>query len=341
MIQGKRAMLASLMDLTGLTPLALSARRRFPPTQLVVLNYHRVAYPWDSRDFDDGVRDASPESFSSQLALLQREFNVIRLADLLEHFRGAPLPPNPALITFDDGYRDNHERALPILQRHGLSAVFFIATDFISRRRLFWWDRISYTLKRATRPKFSITYPRKIDIDVSQGSSESSRFLHRLAASASELDFDRYLAELGNAAGVAWNEAIEHELADALLMTWDHVKHLHSAGMDVASHTRRHRVLTTIPESELNDELLGSKIDLENVLGTSVKAISYPVGGSIAQVPRIRRALETAGYEIGFSYLTGIQRLPCVDRFDVRRISVEGAWSQSRFRGALSFSWLG
>ena len=341
MIPGKRALLARLLDTTGLTSLTLAIRRRLPPARLVVLNYHRVACPWECRDFDDDVRDASPETFDRQIGLLRREFTLIRLADLFEYLHGGSLPPNPALITFDDGYKDNYEHALPILQRHEAHAVFFIATDFIERRRLFWWDRISYTLKHATRRQFSINYPSSLAIDISDGVREPARQLHRMAGHAFALDFDRFLSELTTAAGTQWSDDLEHELADRVLMTWDQIRELRKSGMEIASHTRRHRVLTTIPDDELAEELAGSKADLEVALGFPVRALSYPVGAPVNHLPRLRAAVGGAWDEVGFSYLTGIQSLQRLDPLSISRLSIDSTWSASRFRGALSFSWLG
>jgi peptidoglycan/xylan/chitin deacetylase (PgdA/CDA1 family) len=341
MIRGKRNLLARMMDVSGLTGLVQAARRQLPPTRLVVVNYHRVACPWETRDFDEGVRDATPASFAAQVTLLRRAFTIIKLADLLEHLRGGPLPPNPALITFDDGYKDNYEQALPILQRLRTSAVFFIATDFISRRRLFWWDRIGYTLKHATRARFGINYPERVDIDLSDGITDSAQRLIRVAASSPNLDFDRFLSEISDGAGIPWTAELERDLANRALMTWEQIKGLHDAGMEIGSHTRRHRVLTTIGNDDLANELGGSKIDLEEKLGIPVRAVSYPIGGPIAGYPDIRAAVEAAGYQVGFSYLTGIQRLPCHDPFDICRIPVDSTWNDSRFRGALSFDWLG
>ena len=42
------------------------------------------------------------------------------------------MPRNPAVITFDDGYRDNHDEALPVLQRHRAPATFFVSTRYVS-----------------------------------------------------------------------------------------------------------------------------------------------------------------------------------------------------------------
>ncbi len=82
-------------------------------------------------------------------------------------------------------------------------------------------------------------------------------------------------------------------------MTWDHVRELKQGGMDVQSHTRTHRVLQTLSERELSDELTGSRSDLERELGERPRALAYPVGNPPLDSSPIRKALEQAGYEIG------------------------------------------
>jgi hypothetical protein len=53
------------------------------------------------------------------------------------------IPPNSLVITFDDGYENNFSHVLPILQRHGLHAVFFVTTNLIGREATeFWFDRL-------------------------------------------------------------------------------------------------------------------------------------------------------------------------------------------------------
>jgi len=117
------------------------------------------------------------------------------------------------------------------------------------------------------------------------------------------------------------------------------VRALARAGMDVESHGRRHRVLTTLDDEALEDELVGSRIELEAQLGRPVRAIAYPVGRRIARDGRIRDALASAGYRMGFSNKTGVNRLwplPLrgmlpVDPFDVRRLSTDRDFSDSMF----------
>lgn len=340
MIRGKREFLGAALLRSGMVSVTLAAKRRFPARTLTILNYHRVDDHDAAWDFDDGTLDATPEVFDDQIAWLCKEFTLLDPHDLLDHVRGRPWPRNPALITFDDGYRDNHDHALPILNRHGAKALFFVATDYVANRRVFWWDRISYILKHATKARVVIKYPRTRSFDLSGDPESSLRNLLEVPKWAVALDMDRFLSELAQAAEVPWNEALERGLAERLVMTWDHVRALRNAGMGIGSHTRRHRVLATIPDEELSDELYGSRSDLEAALGEPVRTIAYPVGVPVGRVPHLRAAVEAAGYELGFTYRTGVQSLRKIDPLDLHRQAVNGGWSDARFRAVSTFPWL-
>jgi len=122
-------------------------------------------------------------------------------------------------------------------------------------------------------------------------------------------------------------------------MTWDDVRALAAAGMDVESHSRRHRVLQTLDEAGLEDELAGSRRELEAQLGRPVQAIAYPVGRRIAHLAPIRRAVEAAGYKIGFTNMSGASRIwpgalgkvVRTDRFDVPRLATDRSMSDAMF----------
>src|SRR5206468_3912727 len=109
------------------------------------------------------------------------------------------------------------------------------------------------------------------------------------------LDIERFLDALCSALEVSWSREIEAEYSDGLIMQWDHVRALARAGMDVESHGRLHRVLTTLDDASLEDELLTSRVELEAQLGRPIRAIAYPVGRRVAQHARIRQALIAAG----------------------------------------------
>lgn len=92
---------------------------------LPILCYHRVVpeAPPHSK-INIHVTCETLESHLSQLRW--RGISPITFSDLAS---GAPLPRRPVILTFDDGYRDNHRYLLPLLEKHDMSAVIFALGD--------------------------------------------------------------------------------------------------------------------------------------------------------------------------------------------------------------------
>jgi peptidoglycan/xylan/chitin deacetylase (PgdA/CDA1 family) len=334
-----RARMAGFLDDLGMIEAALWARRRLGLPLLTVLTYHRVSDTRLTSEFDPDVVDAGISEFDAQIATLASSFDIVGMAEIERHFAdGAPLPKNPALITFDDGYRDCFDHALPTLERHGAKAVFFVSTHYLTERRIFWWDRLSYLVKHSTQRKLQLSYPYRIELDMGMGRATTLRRLLRMVKDHYALDLPRFLHDVEDACGVHIDVTTERVFANDLLMTWDQVRELRKRGMDVQSHTRTHRILQTLSTAQLSDELRGSRCELEEILGEPVRAIAYPVGRSIADDERVCRAVREAGYAIGFSNGTGINVLGSeANPLDVSRLAVESDVSPSYFRAAIAF----
>jgi peptidoglycan/xylan/chitin deacetylase (PgdA/CDA1 family) len=346
---GKRERLIEVLDRAGLIRTFMRLRRFTPLPIVGVVTFHHVqdtaeqgaAYP-----YDPDVADATPEQFRRHLETLAQIGTPIGMPELLRGLDGAPLPPNPMMITFDDGYRSCHDVALPILRELGIPATFFIATSFVTERKLYWWERIALALHTAGRPRATLTYPETIEIDARDPATR--RRLDDLIKDTWQLDVERFLDGLCRALEVEWSPEIEARHADQLIMTWDQARALASAGMAVESHTRHHRVLETLDDDTLRDELAGSRADLERELGRPVEAIAYPVGRRIQQ-SRIRDAVAAAGYRIGFANSGGVNPLwpaalrgaLAVDPLDMRRISTGRSMSDAMFLTQLAIPPLG
>lgn len=317
---------------------ALRLRRRMRVPLLTVLTYHHVAEPAADYAFDPAVADASRAQFRRQCEVLARRFSVIGIDQLCDALDGAPLPPNPALITFDDGYRSCLEVAAPILDDLGLRAVFFIPTGYVDERRLFWWERIAWLIGRAGRAgvgRFELAYPSARTVDPADPAATVA--LLRVVKDTRGLDVDRFLDELTAGCRVDWSRDLERELTDGLLMTWEQIRQLRDAGMDIGSHTRRHRVLQTLGPAELDDELAGSRADLARELGAPPRSVAYPVGRALDDSPHIREAVVRAGYQIGFNNVGGATWLGrAADRFDLGRQAMERDLSDDLFVGVLA-----
>ena len=322
-------MVASALDRLGL-PRALAAVRRrqiWKRLGLTVVAYHRIGDPTRLGDLDPEMVDATPEAFERQMAFLRQNFRPVSLDEVLRaHRERQMMPPDSVLVTFDDGYRDNHDVAFPILQRLGIPATFFLTTGYLNDRRLFWWERIYLHLQASQAPELRIDYPASevLDLSTPAAKAKTKRHLTKIVKHHYALDVERFLDGLRRACGVSWSEDESRRHGDRVLMTWDNARAMRAAGMGIGSHTSSHRVLQTLTPADLAQELGASRAELTRQIGEPVTTIAYPVGRLIVGLPAVRQALSEAGYELGFTAVGGINRPPPDDdAFDLRRLMID------------------
>lgn len=338
--QSLRASLASLLDAVGAVDAALVVRRIVRLPFLPILTYHRIRASRAPDGFDDDVVDGTSVGFERHVRMLSRSFHLIGTRELYTYVRGEQeLPANPAMITFDDGYRECRDIVLPILLRYGARATFFIATSFVEERRIFWWDAMSYIVKSTRRRELVVDYPASRAYPVDQGDPRRAiEQILRVVKDCKGLDVPRFVDAVARAADVPWSAGIERGLASSLVLTWDDVRALRDAGMDIQSHTRTHRILQMVPPEELDAELSGSRADLEAAIDKPVQAIAYPVGGAIEGDVVVCAAMAKAGYRLGFTNGSGTNVLAASMRpFGLRRVAAPGGLPDSYFRAAMAF----
>jgi peptidoglycan/xylan/chitin deacetylase (PgdA/CDA1 family) len=258
--------------------------RRFPRGAgdgcvLTIVRHHRVYGGGEDPLYRLGVGEAV---LDAQLAWLARRARVVTLAEGSERLaRGAP--GHWVAITFDDGYADNVERALPLLRRHGLQATFFLTAGLIEERRTLWWDELAWLLERATRPAFAWEGERV----ACATRSEKRRALVRLlpAFRATPAERRSRLEELRDRVGApAGAPGCE-------LMSWEGARALRDAGMELGAHTLTHPVLSLLPEGEQLREIEGSRRLVEAGARVQVGSFAYPGGDfSEATVAAVRAA---------------------------------------------------
>ncbi len=329
-----RARLSRALETIGALRAILELRARAGTPWLTALTYHRVRDDSD-HPFDRGVIDATPDELDAQLAVVGRYFTFIGLDELRDYLRTRKLPKNPVLVTFDDGYRECLDVALPVLARHRVPATFFVPTTYVHERRLFWWDRLSYVLRTSPRRTVTLDYPSPRTLTLEGDREAPLRELLRLVKGHFGLDVERFLLALSDAADVPWSGEVERRLADEVVLDWDGLRSLRRGGQDVQSHTRSHRVLQTIPDLELSGELSGSRADLERELEGPARAIAYPVGKPLP--PHLRAAVRDAGYDLGFTNQGGVSPTPFgFDPLAIRRVPMDRPLEDVRFRALLA-----
>lgn len=253
-----------------MSPLRLVNRMLSPggsDGRLAVMIFHRVL------PRPDPLQPSEPDAaaFERCLARVRRWFHVLPLEEGAAALALGTLPPRALAITFDDGYADNHDVALPILRRLNLHATFFIATGYLDGGCMFN-DVVIETLRRFGGGRLDLS---AIGLPaLATGNLEERRaaidalirdLKYRPLAERSEVA--RRIAE---AAGVA--------TPDDLMMTTAQLRALAREGMGIGAHTHRHPILAKVTAAEAADEIALSKHRLEAIVDRPVRLFAYPNG---------------------------------------------------------------
>lgn len=285
---------------------------------LSILIYHRVLAQRDPL-FPDEVTSGD---FDRQVGLVKSCCNVIPLRDAVRHLAAGTLPQRAACITFDDGYADNAEIALPILQAHGVSATFFIATGFIDGGRM-WNDSVIEMVRRAPGPVLNAHV-------LGLGTHSIGTIRDRQAAIGALIGALKYLPMAERLAKVEQLVALQGvALPDDLMMTGAQLKRLHRAGMGIGAHTVHHPILAALPAAAAHSEIAGGKADLEAIIGERVSLFAYPNGKPNTDYTAEHVAMVKAlGFDGAVSTAWGAHR-GSVDPFQLPRF---GPWDRNNLR---------
>lgn len=232
--------------------------------RLSVLIYHRVLPEPDLLQPDIPTADL----FARHLRWLARVFRVLPLEDAVRRLREGTLPRRAVAITFDDGYADNAEVALPILQQLGLSATFFIATGFLNDGRM-WNDTVIEALRRWPEP--TITPPGGEPLPCT-GLDQRKAALPPLLEAIKYLPPQERITEcerLAQRCGAP---------LPGLMMSEEQLRSLARAGMGIGGHTVSHPILARLDEARARDEIAQGKKTLEKVVEAPVALFAYPNG---------------------------------------------------------------
>lgn len=292
--------------------------------RLSVLIFHRVLPAPDALLPDE----VDARRFDDICGWLKRWLNVLPLDEAVQRLQAGTLPAGATCITFDDGYADNHDVALPILQRHGLPATFFVATGFLDGGRM-WNDTVIELVRRTRLPVLRLAGL----LGAEFSHVPVHRFEDKRAAILSlihQLKYQPVPLRLELAEQLAMQAEVQ--LPNDLMMTSDKVRALRRAGMQIGAHTVSHPILATLDRATAYSEIGLSKRALETLLGERVSLLAYPNGKPgvdyNAESVALARAL---GFEAAVSTQWGASRAH-TDVFQLPRFT---PWDRTPLRFAM------
>lgn len=299
----------------------------------IIVNYHGVSPPLTDPDIAIHV---PPDLFRKQIRHLKTYYKVVSLAELLDSLEaGYSIPSNWAVLTFDDGFRNNLTYAWQILREEGAIPIsLFIITDFIGTNNVFWGDLIPLVVMCCRNQMLRVPCDEN---------SWELRPLHTrrqreflgieivdVLKSIPENKRQPILDEFFLQFGTGEIDEIRSRSSYYNSLSWDEVRFLHSNGVDVGSHTRTHAYMR--PElglKRMQEEIFGSREKIREELGKAPDHFCYPNGTRDDFCELSGRLLREAGYRCGLTTVLGTVQ-NSADPFELRRqIHIS---SMARFR---------
>ena len=305
-------LVADLAHYSGLLRLRSFYRRRILRKQEVyILGLHRVLTDEERTESNspDGMV-MRERTFVKMLEYISRHCRVVSFDAFLTNTGNDFDFSKPwCLLTFDDGWRDNHTKAYPWLRKFNLPALVFLTTGLIQSQELFWIERLAKAWKHSSRraeiqSRLRSLLPTRDQLNSAERIIE---YLKHMPSKKRQQILDLLLP--------SEKSHDQRDMVDKML-TWDQVIEMSRNGIEFGSHTITHPLLTFEDYFTVNHELCASKQILEEKLDKKVRAFAYPNGDCDL---RVRRQVRQVGYECAFSTRPGSHQ-GGHDLFNIQRI---------------------
>jgi len=282
--------IGKITDRLGLLDFYTNARERIFGHSAVILIYHRVddpkIYPW-------AMNPIRIKHFEKEIEYLSNKYNVISLDFLVQIIRERRSIPNKAaVITFDDGFKDNYLNAYPILKKYNVPSTIFITTGRIGTTELFWRDKINYALWSTSKDKIHSNILGDVLLQTMlqrrQAASAIKGTLENMLECERNIFIERFLKDL--------KVKIPPELSKSFMLSWDEVTEMSNNGVEIGSHSVSHPNLVSIPLEEAKREIINSKNCIEEKLDKSINAFAYPYGKSDSYNEATKKIVKASGY---------------------------------------------
>jgi peptidoglycan/xylan/chitin deacetylase (PgdA/CDA1 family) len=240
-----------------------------------ILMLHRVQPPSASAFAPNARLCISPEYLRALLAGFRAaDVDVISLDEALARVHHAVRTRRFVCFTFDDGYRDNLEHALPVFRRFRMPFTVYATTSFVERTLAPWWVALEQVIAHQREVRWTDAEQRlRFEVATTRAKQRAfdelaARFLRLKVAELSQ-QLQRFLSEHG----FSMSELAEREMCD-----WSELRTLQAAGVEIGCHAVSHARLSSEPSQVVRDELGGARQLLEAQLGQPVRHLAYPYG---------------------------------------------------------------
>ena len=302
----------------------------------VILTFHHVRPETSSILPENAGLSITPDFLDEVLSLLKTlDYDIIPLGDMRQRLEN-PVQDRPfAVLTFDDGYRDNRDFALPVLRRHAAPFTAFVCAGFAERSAPLWWLDLEDAVMRLDGIRLEL--PGAV-FEAKTGSKAEKitalRALYWKLRQFDEATLRAAVMTLAHQAGVDPLARVAN-----LCMDWSELRDFAADPLvTIGAHTLTHPRLATLDEDIARAEIAGSRDRILSEMGIDARHFAYPVGDPTSVGPREFALAEALGFDAAVTTTPGVLRAEHASMMTaLPRISVNGLFQRPEYlRGLIS-----
>lgn len=290
----------------------------------VVFTLHHVR-PWSGQEFaPNKLLEITPEFLDTVLTCVREAgYDIVTLDEAVARLSQQDAR-RFAAFTFDDGYRDVRDHALPVLRRHGAPATLFIATGFADGTGDLWWLSLEKAIARTNSIDF---LGETVDTSTLAGKYAAWDRLYWHLRAMPEIEMRAAIARLAARAGVDM-----HGAARELCMNWDELREVaRDPLVAIGNHTVSHYMLAKHSDAVARVEIADAQARIVRELKVTPRHIAYPVGDPTSAGGREFRLAREQGLA-GWTTRLGVLFPEHADHLGVLpRVSLNGHYQQRKY----------
>lgn len=261
------------------------------------------------------------ERFINIIESLVRNGNPVSMSEVIEYCNGKYLPKKSFAITFDDGFKNNLDNGLPILEKYNVPATIYTTTNFIEMNQMSWIDRIEWAFEK--KDTFSLNLPwNNFSVKVSSYKikKEVLEQIRDMVKKNKEYNPNILADDIQLQLNLPLINSNSSELDQKL--SWDDLRLLISnPKITIGGHTHTHKILSYLNKKDLEFEISNSVNLLKKNLKMPCIHFSYPEGLEYCYNKNVILCLKKNGIQCCPTALHGLNQLHS-DPFQLKRITV-------------------
>jgi len=293
--------------------------------KLLVVAYHGVT----TSTYDPPIWTQLPvNTFRRQIEFLAKNYHILSLSELTCYIDNCkPIPDGCALITLDDGLKNNYTVAYPVLKEFNVPATMFLVVDYVNTEKYFWFDELLFLLKNLNFKNSKLKNlfrDMKLDIVASDLWKQYWRlveYLKKLPKKERVHILDRFRIESD-----ADMNSVSHDFG---MLSWHQVQEMLESGLiEFGVHSASHEILSTLRPTEFSAEILQPQAKLSRKLNRNIVSFCYPNGRPHEDYHAGHiRYLRKCGYHCAFTLKASLNSQIWQHSFEIARMTVGNDFS--------------